>query len=57
MINAALFLKEFTDGLPWLHIDCAGTAWSTKMEGCLSYGATGAGTLLLYELARVLSEK
>ena len=57
MINAALFLKEFTDGLPWLHIDCAGTAWSTKTEGCLSYGATGAGTLLLYELARVLSEE
>ena len=26
-ITAAMFLKEFTGGLPWAHLDIAGTAW------------------------------
>lgn len=50
MINAALFLREFTEGRPWLHIDSAGTSWTDKSAGCFSCGATGAGTALLYDL-------
>ncbi|MFN2456453.1 MAG: aminopeptidase, partial [Pyrinomonadaceae bacterium] len=26
-ITAAMFLKEFAGGLPWVHMDIAGTAW------------------------------
>jgi leucyl aminopeptidase len=29
-ITAALFLKEFTGGLPWVHLDIAGTAWAER---------------------------
>lgn len=54
MINAALFLKEFTQGLPWLHLDCAGPSWTKKTDGCRFWGATGAGTVLLFDLFRQL---
>ena len=27
-ISAALFLKEFADGFPWVHLDIAGTAYT-----------------------------
>ncbi len=26
--TAATFLKEFAGGLPWAHLDIAGTAWA-----------------------------
>lgn len=57
MVNAALFLETFAEERPWLHIDCAGTAWTNKADGCFSYGATGAATLLLYDLIRDLSTR
>ena len=28
--TAAIFLKEFTDDLPWAHMDIAGTAWADE---------------------------
>ena len=31
-ITAAMFLKEFTGGLPWVHLDIAGTAWADESE-------------------------
>src|SRR5918994_398101 len=31
-ITAALFLKEFTGGLPWIHLDIAGTAWTEELK-------------------------
>ena len=31
-ITAALFLKEFTGGLPWAHMDIAGTAWAEEAQ-------------------------
>lgn len=57
MIHAALFLKEFTQSLPWLHIDSAGTSWTEKTDGVSCYGATGAGTVLLFDLFRRLAER
>lgn len=57
MINGAMFLREFTQSLPWLHIDCAGPSWTEKTDGCRFWGATGAGTALLFELFRQLAEK
>ena len=37
-ITAALFLKEFTGGLPWVHIDIAGTAWAEEAKAVPAEG-------------------
>jgi leucyl aminopeptidase len=46
-ITAALFLREFTGGLPWAHLDVAGPARAAADDGYLSRGATGFGARLL----------
>jgi leucyl aminopeptidase len=50
-ITAALFLAEFAGDVPWIHIDIAGTAFSTKETGYTVKGATGVGVRTLIELA------
>jgi len=50
-ITAALFLTEFVDNTPWVHIDIAGTASSNKESGYTIKGATGVGVRTLVELA------
>jgi leucyl aminopeptidase len=51
-----LFLKEFTGGLPWAHIDIAGTAWVDEAKPYLSKGPSGVGVRTLAELAFTSSE-
>ena len=46
-IVAALFLREFTGGLPWAHLDIAGPARADKNEHEVTKGATGFGARLL----------
>ncbi len=47
-ITAALFLQDFvTQGLPWAHLDIAGTVWSDKARGADPAGATGFGVRTL----------
>ncbi len=47
-ITAALFLQDFvTRGLPWAHLDIAGTVWSDKARGLDPAGATGYGVRTL----------
>ena len=49
---AALFLREFTGGRRWAHLDIAGPARSASDDGELTRGGTGFGTrLLLHWLA------
>jgi leucyl aminopeptidase len=50
-ITAALFLKEFTGGLPWAHLDIAGTAWVEDERPYIPKGAAGIGIRTLAELA------
>jgi leucyl aminopeptidase len=50
-ITAAMFLKEFTAGLPWVHIDIAGTAWAEEAKPYLPKGASGVAVRTLAELA------
>ncbi len=56
-ITAAKFLERFAAGLPWAHLDIAGTAWiesapdSPKRE-YLPKGASGYGVRLLIRLLR-----
>ena len=40
-ITAALFLKQFINNTPWLHLDIAGPVWSDKENGVNNSGATG----------------
>jgi len=49
-ITAAMFLKEFTGGLPWTHLDIAGTAWSDDARPYQSKGASGVAVRTLAEL-------
>jgi leucyl aminopeptidase len=46
-IDAALFLREFTGGRPWAHLDIAGAARATSDDGENTKGATGFGARLL----------
>ncbi|MFW6105574.1 MAG: leucyl aminopeptidase [Chloroflexota bacterium] len=50
-ITAALFLAEFVDSTPWVHIDIAGPRLSNKESGYIVKGATGFGVRTLIELA------
>ena len=48
---AGLFLNEFTAGVPWTHLDIAGTARSDSDDGYVTKGGTGWGVRSLVELA------
>jgi leucyl aminopeptidase len=50
-ITAAVFLKEFTGGLPWAHLDIAGTAWAEEAQPHQPKGPTGVAVRTLVELA------
>jgi leucyl aminopeptidase len=50
-LTAALFLAEFVDNTPWVHIDIAGPRLSNKDSGYMVKGATGFGVRTLIELA------
>jgi leucyl aminopeptidase len=49
-ITAALFLKHFSEGLPWAHLDIAGSSRQEKATAIGPKGATGVGarTLVRY---------
>lgn len=54
-LYAAAFLREFTGGLPWAHLDIAGKEINTGGPyGHVPSGATGFGVTTLVELARAL---
>ncbi len=46
-IAAALFLREFTGGRPWAHLDVAGASRASSDDGEITKGGTGFGTRLL----------
>jgi leucyl aminopeptidase len=54
-LYAASFLEEFVDGIPWVHLDIAGTSWDVGRE-YVGKGATGYGVRLLVALARELAD-
>jgi leucyl aminopeptidase len=49
--TAAAFLKEFTNDLPWAHLDIAGTAWADEAKPWQPKGPTGVAVRTLAELA------
>lgn len=54
-ITAGLFIGEFVEDKPWIHLDIAATAFSEGKPNreYFSKGATGIGARLLYELAKI----
>jgi leucyl aminopeptidase len=49
-ISAAQFIQRFVNDKPWVHLDIAGMAWSTKDAACTPKGATAYGVRLLDRL-------
>lgn len=49
-ITAALFLEEFVDGKPWVHLDIAGPAFSSKGDNLGPKGGTGFGVRTMLKL-------
>ena len=55
-ITGGLFLKQFVpDGVPWVHLDIAGSAWEEKDQPLVPKGASGVGVHLLIRLLQVWS--
>jgi len=50
-IVGGAFLSNFTAGVPWAHLDIAGSAWELD-RAYVGKGASGYGVRLLVELAR-----
>lgn len=51
-ITAGLFIGEFVENKPWLHLDIAGPAFAEKNLDYCPAGGTGAAVRTLYELAK-----
>jgi leucyl aminopeptidase len=56
--TAAIFLREFVDGRPWVHLDIAGSAWQDAPElKSVPPGPTGSGVRVMAHLAELLAER
>jgi leucyl aminopeptidase len=51
-ITAAMFLKEFAEDTPWIHLDIAGTAWMEEAKPWIAKGPSGIALRSLVEFAR-----
>ncbi|MGD0367526.1 MAG: leucyl aminopeptidase [Acidobacteriaceae bacterium] len=51
-INAAMFLKEFAEETPWIHLDIAAVAWSDEAKPWMASGPTGAAMRSIVEWIR-----
>jgi leucyl aminopeptidase len=50
-ITAAMFLKEFVEDQPWIHLDIAGTAWQDEAKPWAAKGASGVAVRTLIDFA------
>ena len=51
-VTAAMFLKEFAEDTPWLHLDIAGTAWTEDNKPWIAKGPSGIAVRSLVEFAK-----
>jgi leucyl aminopeptidase len=56
-LGFALFLREFAEKKPWLHIDIAPVTYVGENQPWCDKGATGWGSSFLYHLLKVISTK
>ncbi|HEY9556643.1 MAG TPA: leucyl aminopeptidase [Acidimicrobiales bacterium] len=56
-LAAGVFLQEFVgEGIPWAHIDIAGPADSSEVDGAIVKGGTGYGVRTLVELLNTFAK-
>ncbi|HYZ49383.1 MAG TPA: aminopeptidase, partial [Nitrososphaeraceae archaeon] len=55
-ITAAAFLSNFTDGIPWIHLDIAGPAWTQDGTHDRSYNPKGATGFGIRSIVKLLME-
>jgi leucyl aminopeptidase len=51
-ITAAMFLKEFAEETPWIHLDIAGTAWMEEQKPWIAKGPSGIAVRSLVEFVK-----
>jgi leucyl aminopeptidase len=51
-ITAAMFLKEFAEDTPWIHLDIAGLAWSEEQKPWMAKGPSGFAVRTITEWVR-----
>jgi leucyl aminopeptidase len=51
-ITAAMFLKEFAEETPWIHLDIAGLAWSEEAKPWMAKGPSGFAVRTITEWVR-----
>ena len=51
-ISAAMFLKEFAEDIPWIHLDIAGTAWMEENKPWIAKGPSGVALRSLVEFVK-----
>ncbi len=51
-INAAMFLQEFAEDTPWIHLDIAGTAWMEDQKPWIAKGPSGIALRSLVEFVK-----
>ncbi len=50
-VTASIFLKEFAEETPWVHLDIAGTAWLDDSKPHMPKGPTGVAVRTMARLA------
>ena len=51
-VTAAMFLKEFVEDKPWIHLDIAGTAWVEENKPFIAKRPSGVAVRSLIEFVR-----
>ena len=54
-VTAAMFLKEFVEDTPWLHLDIAGTAWVEDSKPFIAKGPSGIAVRSIVEFVRQMA--
>jgi leucyl aminopeptidase len=56
-ITAAMFMKEFVEDTPWIHLDIAGTAWMEDNKAWIAKGPSGIALRSIVEFVREMAGK
>jgi len=54
-ISAAMFLKEFVEDTPWIHLDIAGTAWTEENKSWIALGPSGIAVRSIVEFVKEMA--
>src|SRR5580692_3563529 len=55
-ITAAMFLKEFVEDTPWIHLDIAGVAWTEEQKPWMAKGPSGIAVRTITEWVRTYAK-